>query len=1202
MKRTITYILPLIFSLFTSGHLLAQSVALQLDASKDCNLYRYCTDIILASDSGEPVRMGTSSLLLTYNAEALTFHSYEPLAYNGGQDCLDGTMSPWSAHEYDAYSHPGEFSLTLLLNDAMPPCAEMDEAPAVTIGTVCFDVKQQGSAPEISFDAAHTSLNSRQVNNGTAALPVSSWPTLSEAGSLACDCPGAGAACDDQNVYTVNDQYDNNCNCKGVALDSDGDGIPDGVDPCRNLAYEAENFLEGNTTVHNHIPHFYGDGFIDYTNDTSEFILLQVETSIDGEHQFTFRYTSDHRDRFLQLAIDGEVVVPALLFPETTDWEDWQEITLPQILSAGTHEVTLRPVDGWGPNLDRMVVSICDGCTDSGSPCDDGDPCTIDDVLDRDCNCGGRVIDEDGDQIPDLCDPHVGTAADFPLETGIAPSVTENWQTITLAETYDSMVVIATPHLMHKTDLPVVTRIRNAQGNSFELRIQNPGGTTSANYAVYYAVAEAGTYSTEHDGIKMEARLEPATKTADASNWWGNREQRTFRQYYENPVVLGQVMTSENDAWSVFWASRGNHSAHPPEMNNLSAGKHKGEDYHTTRTDEMIGFLIIEAGSYQVRNRILEAGLGSDIVRGPNNNGYTYDLDNPEIRGAVLSAAGMDGGNGYWPVLFGEQPIEPGLIRMVADEDQIHDTERGHTTEQVAYLAFEDRICRYDADMDGICDAEDVCPGFDDMADEDEDGLPDACDDCNDNLIGRPCDDGIACTILDVYTEDCGCAGIPMDSDGDGVCNWDDICENGDDNTDTDNDGIPDACDPNVGDATTMPIETGLITGVSDTWQTVTLNRSFEDMVVIATVQLPSYDYAPVVPRVRNASGNTFELKVQNPGGSTDSLYDVHFVAVQAGKYQAAHDGVTMEAGFVSALETANTGSWWSAREKREIEQSYTQPVLLGQVMSENDTRWSVFWASMGNHSGNPAAPDNYAMGKHVAADTITDRAVETIGYILMEAGQYNLSGVMLEAGVGPAIIGGQNASDTYNTVVPAPNGAVLSVAGVKGGDGHWPVLYGAEPFGNQSFELSVDEDQISDSERWHMDESIAFIAFNNTNATIPNLALTTPDTPEPASQIAAVSPTQEAPITPGARLQAFPNPVYDAVTVNANVKSGTPCTLTVVDMNGKVRLTRIHPQTNSAVLQETLNLSHLPNGYYFLRLTDVGRDRTIRLVKVNGQ
>jgi hypothetical protein len=46
-----------------------------------------------------------------------------------------------------------------------------------------------------------------------------------------------------------------------------------------------------------------------------------------------------------------------------------------------------------------------------------------------------------------------------------------------------------------------------------------------------------------------------------------------------------------------------------------------------------------------------------------------------------------------------------------------------------------------DADGDGVCDEDDICPDFDD------------------NLIGTPCDDGDPCTINDVYTADCLCAG-----------------------------------------------------------------------------------------------------------------------------------------------------------------------------------------------------------------------------------------------------------------------------------------------------------------------------------------------------------------------------------------------------------------------------------------------------------
>lgn len=88
-----------------------------------------------------------------------------------------------------------------------------------------------------------------------------------------------------------------------------------------------------------------------------------------------------------------------------------------------------------------------------------------------------------------------------------------------------------------------------------------------------------------------------------------------------------------------------------------------------------------------------------------------------------------------------------------------------------------------DSDGDGVCDEDDVCPGFDD------------------NLIGTSCDDGDPCTINDVYTSDCNCAGTFADSDGDGVCDGDDVCPGGDDTVDLDGNGVPDACDCSSGTA-----------------------------------------------------------------------------------------------------------------------------------------------------------------------------------------------------------------------------------------------------------------------------------------------------------------------------------------------------------------------------------------------------------------
>ncbi|WP_421946958.1 fibronectin type III domain-containing protein [Phaeodactylibacter xiamenensis] len=60
-----------------------------------------------------------------------------------------------------------------------------------------------------------------------------------------------------------------------------------------------------------------------------------------------------------------------------------------------------------------------------------------------------------------------------------------------------------------------------------------------------------------------------------------------------------------------------------------------------------------------------------------------------------------------------------------------------------------------DSDDDGICDADDQCPGFDD------------------NLIGTACDDGDDCTENDTYSNDCNCAGTLIDANNNDICDLD---------------------------------------------------------------------------------------------------------------------------------------------------------------------------------------------------------------------------------------------------------------------------------------------------------------------------------------------------------------------------------------------------------------------------------------------
>jgi hypothetical protein len=1200
MKRVIyLFIIGLLL-----GHTLAaQGLEIQLEGLKYCDQAVYCMDLNLQASAPEnPVAIGSSSILLQYNASALAFQSYTPAQYDPSVPCNGASGSAWDVHQYDAYAHPGEFNLVLYLADEDMDCPPVIGDTPVKLGRICFDIRQQGGAPAFAFDMAHTHFNSQSTNDGNSPLAVTNIEIVNAPDLLACDCPGEGEACDDGNVYTVNDKYDLHCVCRGEQQDTDQDGILDGIDPCYDIYVEAEASGYDGPVFSNNQPQFYGLGFLDFNNDPAQYVAFEVDVAEAGSHTISFRYASNTSDRSLHLIIDDDLIDDAFAFPETGSWANWQEVSLVRFLSAGQHTITLRSNGSWGPNIDRMALSVCNGCSLAGQPCDDGNPCTIDDVFDADCACGGRTLDDDNDQISDYCDEHIGDASDFPLEVGVLRAVSDDWQTVTLNNSYESMVVIATPHLANQDMLPVVSRVRNAAGHTFEVKVQNPGGPVEETYNVFYVVAEEGVYKAENDGIRMEVVKAKAELTADKAHW-GNRETRTYQQDYEQPVVLGQVMSALNNRWSVFWASSVSNHTVPPTAAGFAAGKHKGEDLNSSRVEEVIGYMVIEAGTYELKNKILEAAVGSVAIGGmSNNNGYDYLLDNPTAKGAVLSASGIRGNNGYWPVLFGLEPVDENAITLVADEDQMLDSERAHIDEAIAYLAFEESLCLYDADNDGVCDEDDRCPGYNDLADVDQDAIPDACDDCDNTLTGKPCDDGNPCTILDKYDATCNCVGIPMDGDQDGICNWEDLCEGFDDNIDVDGDGIPDGCDPNVGDASTMPLETGMVSGISDEWQWVQLEKTYDNMVVVATVHLTSGALPPVVSRVRNAEGNRFELKIQNPSGPIDHVYDVYYFVVEEGVYQQAYDGISMEARLFNSTMTAGVGAF-GQREARTYAQNYINPVVLGQVMTAEDDRWSVFWSSRANSQSSPPTPDNFAAGKHIGADTITERAAETLGVVIFEQGKYNLSGIDFEVRVGEDIINGINTSGyAYPLDIPQCNGAVLSATGMDGGDGQWPVLFTETPFGDGTITLAVDEDQITDSERYHTDEQVAYLAFYN---------------PEPGGQLIeqgaqeTTTNTLEEPVPPIWEPQIltsaekvsdvllFPNPVSDELSIIARLPGEQLQQLVIMDAKGKVVLTQLFLKpVDGGTFNCSIDVNSLADGIYFIQLKGTKGTSTERFIK----
>jgi len=83
-----------------------------------------------------------------------------------------------------------------------------------------------------------------------------------------------------------------------------------------------------------------------------------------------------------------------------------------------------------------------------------------------------------------------------------------------------------------------------------------------------------------------------------------------------------------------------------------------------------------------------------------------------------------------------------------------------------------------DYDNDGICNSQDICPDGNDLVDVDGDGIPNACDPCNNLLVGESCNDGDPCTVNEIWDEECNCLGEFQDEDADGICDNDDPCNN----------------------------------------------------------------------------------------------------------------------------------------------------------------------------------------------------------------------------------------------------------------------------------------------------------------------------------------------------------------------------------------------------------------------------------------
>ncbi|HFQ61044.1 MAG TPA: lamin tail domain-containing protein [Epsilonproteobacteria bacterium] len=265
-----------------------------------------------------------------------------------------------------------------------------------------------------------------------------------------------------------------------------------------------------------------------------------------------------------------------------------------------------------------------------------------------------------------------------------------SWQSVNLGNSYSDPIIVCTNVLPNKTNNEAVVRIRNITSGSFQVKIQrpndsNPGYSTD----VYCIVSDEGSYTIP---FKYEAHKVLSNNTngnTSPNNWSAARAEEvtgSVTQSYTKPAVLGQVMSFNDNRFSVFWSFNcQNRSRRPFQSNSrICVGKQVGQ-VGQTRNNETLGYMVAEAGIYELEDFSMAVNYGSDSIRGIGNNPpYSYTLDKSYTHGVVHQEA-EDGGQGGWAVLYGATPFGTSLDMGIDEETVQGDTTRTHTTEEVAY-------------------------------------------------------------------------------------------------------------------------------------------------------------------------------------------------------------------------------------------------------------------------------------------------------------------------------------------------------------------------------------------------------------------------------------------------------------------------------------------------------------------------------------
>lgn len=274
-----------------------------------------------------------------------------------------------------------------------------------------------------------------------------------------------------------------------------------------------------------------------------------------------------------------------------------------------------------------------------------------------------------------------------------------------------------------------------------------------------------------------------------------------------------------------------------------------------------------------------------------------------------------------------------------------------------------------------------------------------------------------------------------------------------------------------------LQAESGTVVA-DENWTVVPLQHLYTDPIIVASATDTANTSSQSV-RIRNRQSGQFEIRIHNPQNANVNNETISYFVVERGVWNLG--GSLIEAGIVQTDSVGNFGSGYSgAGEVRTFKQVYgTPPVVMHTVASDNDTDWITSFVT-GDSSTTPPSTTQYRIGLNaaeVASSYVHD--AEDIGYVVFGSGEFTVGSSIMEANVTTTSISGyDNGCSTvaYTSVFTATPNTLVTLQEMNGINGGWMTQCSNSL---TSIGMHVQEDQVNDTERAHIAESGAYLAFS---------------------------------------------------------------------------------------------------------------------------